>query len=154
MLVFKMTNGKYHRTRLYDEGTDYDNFHPISKIVDRWIDRTGEIIGYVVEYVGYEGQSWFVRIDHLDAPLLIREFERVNRNAPKSSRKGVHVGHGFGYPIGSFDVRGEFYSFCEGYPSHACSLIALNVHMKRRLWERFEEFEESLVDYKDKKVLT
>ena len=64
------------------------------------------------------------------------------------------MGHGFGYPIGSFDVRGEFYSFCEGYPSHACSLIALNVHMKRRLWERYEEFEESLVDYKDKKVIT
>ena len=151
-----MTYGKYQPgcTKLYDRGMNSEDMHPISKIVDRWIDSKKKVIGYLVEYVGYEGQSWFVRIDHLDAPLLLREFERVNRNAPISSRKGIRVGHGFGYLIGSFDVRGEFFSFCEGYPSHACSLIALNVHMKRRLWESFKEFEESLVDYKDRKVIT
>ncbi len=99
---------------MYDRGMDSEDLHPISKIIDRWIDHKGEVIGYMVEYVGYEGQIWFFRIDHLDASLLIREFEKVNRNAPKSSRKGVPFGHGFGYPIGSFDVRGEFYSFCEG----------------------------------------
>jgi len=146
-----MTYRKYQpgSTELYDRGMNSEDMHPISEIVDSWVDSKGEVIGYLVEYVGYEGQSWFVRIDHLYAPLLLRE-SRVHSNASKSSRKGVHVGHVFG----SFDVRGEFFSFCEGYPSHACSLIALKVQMKRRLWESFEEFEESLVDYKDKKVIT
>jgi len=81
---FERTYGKYQprSTKLYDRGMNSEDMHPISKIVDRWIDSKMEVIGYLVEYVGYEGQSWFVRIDHLDAPLLLREFERVNRNAP------------------------------------------------------------------------
>jgi len=51
-----MTYGKYQPgcTKLYDRGMNSEDMHPISKIVDRWVDSKREVIGYLVDYVGYE----------------------------------------------------------------------------------------------------
>ncbi len=87
-----MTYGKYQPgcTKLYDRGMNSEDMHPISEIVDSWVDSKGEVIGYLVEYVGYEGQSWFVRIDHLYAPLLLRE-SRESKVTPRNRVERVSM---------------------------------------------------------------
>ncbi len=144
-------NGKQLESA-YDNGEMSDG-HPIHAIRDRWISNKGRHIGYIIEYKGYEGQTYAVRTDDMDAQSLIAGFENINRNK-QGNRKGAVTTDASPMPFGSCDVAGEFSHLCEGYTSESCALIALNVHFKRRLYESFDDFKKDLPDsYKDKKAI-
>ncbi len=135
----------------YDSG-NITRGHSINKIIDRWLNKKGELIGYIIEYTGYTGQRYAVRTAHMDAAQLISQFERLNKH-PRAIRKGVLATDDNPLTIDSYDVGGEFAHLCVGYTSNSCALIALNVHFKRRLYESFEDFLESLPgNYKERKV--
>jgi len=154
--------------------------YTVYQILDRWFSDTADSvthehlhIGYIVLFENFLTEPWAVKFqDMVNCDKLIRAFEKQNpisearpnvfqprvavysahckdfKKSNESNRTGAKIGD-----RGEVTEceRGELYEYIEGYGEDACSIIALNIHFRKRLFESMEDFRASFTsDYKKK----
>ncbi len=155
--------------------------YTVYQILDRWLtDKPDPVtnehvhIGYTVLYENFLNEPWVLKLqDMTNCKDLIAEFERLNpivqvEPTVFKPRVAVYSTHSKDYSKSNGDNRtgakigdrgeakksdpiGEFTEYTEGYGEDACSIIALNIHFRKRLFESLEDFRASFTSYYKKK---